>query len=94
MLRSENLLFICFGALFSISVLSITLLVRLGFVLRFVIVQGMMSAMATQQQVAQMCQQLPTGPAAMAQQQVRPAISARPITWQQPLSVSQQRAAG
>jgi len=54
----------------------------------------MMPAMATQQQVAQMRQQRPTGPAGMAQQQVRPAMSARPITGQQPLAVSQQRAAG
>jgi polyadenylate-binding protein len=54
--------------------------------------QGMMPAMATPQQVAQMRQARPAG---MTQQQVRPsAMSARPITGQQPLAVPQQRAAG
>jgi len=54
--------------------------------------QGMMPTVATPQQLAQMRQARPAG---MAQQQVRPpAMSARPITGQQPLAVPQQRAAG
>jgi len=53
---------------------------------------GMMPTMATPQQVAQMRQARPTG---MAQQQIRPtAMSARPITGQQPMAVAQQRATG